>query len=504
MEHLKGDTLAALLRRSKTISTRRLCRIAIQICAALSEAHDKGVVHRDLKPDNVFLCKGSGEKDSVRLLDFGVAKITDGEPGKESYTQTGFICGTPRYISPEQALGKSLDGRADLYSLGIMLFEMVTGEPVFRADTPIALVMKHVHDAPPTMKEANPNVQIIPALESLIEQLLEKDSRRRPSTAKEVSDALDDLLNSRASMPAAAVPIVREGKGLKRSVSSPTLHRDVSTSTDDQTSPGMPIAVVTGDMDTDEDGIEPPSFDATQMLSVTAIAEQLAAHVDAGGSEDVSAPVSGSGLIELRAGVGTGRKNWSGMFMALVILLAVGSMVLFLGTDTELSEEPAKDVPPNEMSEVMPPAGTMSSRTVEFATRRPGRALETPSVTESPVVSAAAAPKPADSPIPSFVLIESDPVGALVVIRGRLVGQTPYRFQPTADTAATTLIVTKDGHLPESWHYQPTVNPPSGQRTVKLVLPPIPTLQQPRAGQGGAATKQRKRRRRKPSVIWED
>ena len=194
MEFLDGQTLTQLLRQEKVLPVRRAITIARQVAKSLGEAHMNGLVHRDLKPDNVFITRIYGEEDFAKVLDFGIAKFLEGSPDHENLTQAGLVCGTPLYISPEQALGRSLDGRSDLYSLGVILYEMVSGRPPFRAETPIALVMRHIHDQPPPMTEHNPGLVIPESLRSLIFKLLDKDREKRPATAEDVLKELDAIL----------------------------------------------------------------------------------------------------------------------------------------------------------------------------------------------------------------------------------------------------------------------------------------------------------------------
>jgi len=194
MEYLKGDTLTEVLKRGKTLSIDRAGHIVRQICKSLAEAHQNGIVHRDLKPDNIFITDIFGEQDFVKVLDFGIAKSSDSEE-MASLTQTGFICGTPRYLSPEQALGRPVDGRSDLYSLGVILYEVLTGAPPFMAATPIALVMKHIH-------EAAPDVELDESergewMSALIGCLLNKEPNRRPTSAAVVSDAVEAIMSNR-------------------------------------------------------------------------------------------------------------------------------------------------------------------------------------------------------------------------------------------------------------------------------------------------------------------
>jgi serine/threonine protein kinase len=534
MEYLKGETLAALLRRERTIPRRRIVRICTQICDALDGAHSKGIVHRDLKPDNVFLSVQAGEPDFVRLLDFGVAKITDGEPGKESYTQTGFICGTPRYISPEQSLGKSLDGRADLYSLGVMLFEMVTGAPLFRADSPIALVMKHVHDAPPVLEDVNPKVQVVPELRALIYQLLEKHSSRRPGSARVVAGLLESIGEAPPDKPAVAPPIVRAGSGLKRSHSSPGQRRQSTTWSLEDTSPGFQVWAEPNTEWTDSADSKLDVGDATQVLSLADVVsqiERIGGSLDEWANDDDSVPEPFAlGQIEKSAGIGRSRFGGAGLALGLIVLLAFGTMIGLLWTSgkdaaealdaaeapdaAEASSAPTKM--PSAMARIRPSEQARSrlaeqakSRPAERGEKRPIRLLVKTS--ESSARQAAAAPRVADAPIPSFVVIDSVPSASIVVIRGQIVGQTPFRFQPTPDTGATTIIISRDGYLPESWHYVPGTTPPTGQTDVKLVLPPLPSVSSPPTAappeiQGSSTRKKRRnvKKRGKGKVRWKE
>ncbi|MEC8023651.1 MAG: serine/threonine-protein kinase, partial [Myxococcota bacterium] len=190
MEYLRGETLTELLCRQKRLSVDRSCHIIRQVCKSLAEAHQVGIIHRDLKPDNIFITDVYGERDFVKVLDFGIAKSTDTE-GQESLTQTGFICGTPRYLSPEQAMGKPIDARSDLYSVGVMLYEMLSGHPPFAAATPIALVMKHIHEPPPKLPDGGR--ERAHWMSSLVFALMQKLPARRPPSSVIVAQALDDI-----------------------------------------------------------------------------------------------------------------------------------------------------------------------------------------------------------------------------------------------------------------------------------------------------------------------
>jgi hypothetical protein len=182
MELLEGIDLNQLVQRDGPLPPRRAVHILDQASRALAEAHDRGIVHRDVKPANLFVTTAGGESDFVKLLDFGVAKLT--REGKSSLTQTGWIGGTPAFMSPEVAAGRGADARSDVYGLGCVLYFALTGEPPFDMPNARALFVAHQQEQPvrPSVKLGAP----LPAgLEALVMRSLAKDPRERCSTAKE-------------------------------------------------------------------------------------------------------------------------------------------------------------------------------------------------------------------------------------------------------------------------------------------------------------------------------
>ena len=183
MEYLEGASLGAILRKTKRIAVGTVGRLVGEVLAALEAAHAKGVIHRDLKPDNVFVSP-SGR---VTVLDFGIAKLVDDAIGSTP-TQTGSLLGTPAYMSPEQARSQPLDARADLYSVGVILYEATTGTLPFRAANLFDLLQLHVNATPPPPRDANP--EIPRELEAVILRALEKEPARRFASATEMRAAL--------------------------------------------------------------------------------------------------------------------------------------------------------------------------------------------------------------------------------------------------------------------------------------------------------------------------
>jgi serine/threonine protein kinase len=212
MELLGGQSLAAALRQGGTgrpLGVERSLFILRQILRALEHAHGSGIVHRDLKPDNIMLVERDGERDIVKLLDFGIAKITSGEGGRgEALTQAGVVFGTPEYLSPEQAMGESADGRADLYAAGVILYEMLTGRRPFEAESKVAIVSMHL------TQRAMPITKVVPdipqVLERVVERAMAKERSARFSTATEFFQALDEQRPSGARRTRAILDQARQ------------------------------------------------------------------------------------------------------------------------------------------------------------------------------------------------------------------------------------------------------------------------------------------------------
>jgi tRNA A-37 threonylcarbamoyl transferase component Bud32 len=192
MEYLDGHDLAHHIRTGGPMFFDRARHIATQICRALGAAHAKGIIHRDMKPENVFLIEREGRTDFVKILDFGIAKMSslDSEAGGSRLTRTGMIFGTPEYMSPEQARGDRPDHRVDVYAVGCILYEMLTGDVPFHADTFMGVLTRHMFDAPEPMTQRSPSIALPSGAEEVVMRALAKDREQRFQTMKEFSLAL--------------------------------------------------------------------------------------------------------------------------------------------------------------------------------------------------------------------------------------------------------------------------------------------------------------------------
>ena len=206
MDYLEGKNLAAWVRENGPMQADRAVHLMVQVCGALEEAHRAGIVHRDLKPENVFLTIQGGTTDFPKVLDFGLAKMSEKQMGRGSmmFTQQGMVFGTPEFMSPEQAQGEQIDNRSDIYSLALILYELITGKLPFDAKTPLDMMKAHVRDAPIPLSSRVPGKTFWPELEAVIDKALKKSPNERFASAAEFGDALLACLpkmQSPASVP---------------------------------------------------------------------------------------------------------------------------------------------------------------------------------------------------------------------------------------------------------------------------------------------------------------
>jgi eukaryotic-like serine/threonine-protein kinase len=209
MEMLEGKNLNQTVRKEGPLSCERAITVLIQVCGALQEAHDIGIVHRDLKPENIFLCQQGGLTDFPKVLDFGLAKVTERQmqPDSVVLTQEGMVFGTPEFMSPEQAQGKTLDARSDTYSLAVILYETLTGKLPFTARTPMEYIQKHVLEPPIALSERVPELKFPRGLDEVLNKALAKKPDDRFQSAADFAEALRPYGGAAAK----AIPSIRIG-----------------------------------------------------------------------------------------------------------------------------------------------------------------------------------------------------------------------------------------------------------------------------------------------------
>ncbi|HEY6459472.1 MAG TPA: serine/threonine-protein kinase, partial [Polyangiaceae bacterium] len=210
MEYLRGRDLARVAHAEGPLPLRRIADVLRQTLAALEEAHALGIVHRDLKPDNIVLEPLRSGLDFVKVVDFGLAKILEDAPsahGGGALTRPGLVCGTPEYMSPEQGRGDPLDGRADLYSLGIVLFELLTGRVPFAADSATKTLLQHLNEPAPDPRRVAPERGIPAGFADITRRSLAKPREERYQDAGELSRALEDALATAEGRPSRPAPM---------------------------------------------------------------------------------------------------------------------------------------------------------------------------------------------------------------------------------------------------------------------------------------------------------
>ncbi len=197
MEYVRGINLEALLAKNGRMSAPRVGRIIGELCEVLQAAHDEGIIHRDLKPANLMVAEADTPRERIKVMDFGLAKLIEGEPGTRKVTDTNvdFAVGTPGYICPEQVRGEEMDHRGDLYSVGIMMYELISGRLPFTGPTSMDILLAHATEYAPTFAELGLSGWVPAEVEELVFDTLAKDPEDRPQTARELAERFDTALN---------------------------------------------------------------------------------------------------------------------------------------------------------------------------------------------------------------------------------------------------------------------------------------------------------------------
>ena len=414
MELLDGRTLGELLAAEGPLAPARAVALLAGICDGLHAAHEAGVVHRDVKPENVLVLPDTGPTgEFVKVVDFGLAQLKSVQ-GAESITKTGAICGTPAYMSPEQALDRPVDRRTDIYALGVVAWQLMVGTLPFTGDAPMRMLLAHLHEAPPPLALRAPWVP--QALADVVMECLAKAPEDRPSTAAEVKRRLSAAMGT--------------ATGSRPDLSQPTL--------DGLPSPSQPPSV--------------PTFaEATTASSLPVLAAVPAPAVR---SPLAAEPVSETGLIStpsltsLPAALERPRRWW---LPVLVVLVAAGAAFAWWiqagpkgagdaglahpETAIPVAAADARPPPPDATVAALPhPEPDATAAPIADAGRGAPDA--------SALVVDAAPPPPADAavasvaPEPLVVMLHSRPEGAEVRLDGALLGTTPLALPPVPEGVA--------------------------------------------------------------------
>ncbi len=513
MEYLKGRTLTQLLRKQGTLEETRAARIVRQVCASLSDAHQAGIIHRDLKPDNIFLTEVGGDKDWVKVLDFGVAKLADAE-GAGTLTQTGMIFGTPKYMSPEQAEGRPIDYRADIYAMGVVLYELLTGKPPFLADTPVGLLLKHISTPPMPFKEMRPDLTIDPHLEAIVMKSLDKVPDRRQQTIQQLSDELAAFERAVSGMiqvaPGATGPSMVAGTPAGGTPGMPT---EVNPAGTDQ--PARPGSRIT------PSGLKPPGSVPSD-LSLTPPGGQSQAMTQAqGGASSASgatAAATGGALLQSHtqhqtqqqtqgaAGMtapglthpvgvaGGGVETLGGEISrglapppkpkSRAMLIGIGMLMLAVGAVVFIQSQP--EVIPVAQPLPGKPEGTEPPKTPEqnvamVEAKTPTEPPPKAPPPEAPPVKAPtrrpvrrSPPPPPAKPTKVTVKFKSSPSKVLVTLEGKQIGFTPFERDFVADGDLLTFEFTKKGYKSKK-----AVRPMSQDRTLSVTLKQVEVAKAP-------------------------
>lgn len=411
MEYIEGKTLHRVLREEGPLPEERASHIARQICRSLREAHALGVVHRDLKPGNVLLVDREDEHDHVKVLDFGLVK--DVESG-EDLTQQGLFMGSPKYMAPEQVTSGEISARTDVYALGVMMYEMLSGHVPFDKGAGVGTLMSHVHDQVPPMHLRRPGLTISQAMSAIVYRCLEKDPAQRYSSMNELLTALKSLDGSaRLSITSEILPAIA-GPPTSRS-SIPSLPPFSTTgdfsglSTPSSAPPSAPSSsaiTYTGPLATDT-GLKPPP--AAPVFVAPPITDSMGPRPGPPPGPPSTADARGAGS---RAG------PW---VFAAIVATGVGVSAIVLS-------RPPPALPPAHGS-------AAPSEPVVEATRR-----------DEPATAVVAFP-------PRTLQIESAPPGAAVRVGNKeLCAETPceitWRGQAAAPTSEHELIFEMKGYNP--------------------------------------------------------
>jgi tRNA A-37 threonylcarbamoyl transferase component Bud32 len=456
MEFLQGLTLAQAIQDGGPLEPARVCIIAAQVARGLHAAHQKGIVHRDLKPENIFLLEREGQKDYVKIVDFGIAKVGGGQ----KLTQVGMVLGTPEYMSPEQATGQETDHRVDQYALGCIMYEMLTGVVPFLGERPAQTLTKHVFEPVISPKKRKPDLKIPASVDAVVMRTLAKKPEQRFPSMRELEQALTKI-----DSDSKGGRVVIDDAGLASAPNPSGAHAQTPIPSGSQYPPPAPPS---GYPNAPQQGYYPPSG------PISAPGQAVPQAMPSGfpGSGPYMAPGQPMGpgmgqgmgpnmgqLRPTREGqqikVARGRAIFVATAAALVLVIAL--LIYFVSN----SNPPAKPVtpPPKDPTQIDTP------KNVDTTPNKP--------------------PPPVIELSPVEVNVVSNPPAAEVYIDGNLASKTPYKFKAKRGVLVR-VEVRKRGFDP---YYEELE--PDAERTINVKLdkagrgtPVKPGLKKPPPGPG--------------------
>ncbi|MBS1153424.1 MAG: Serine/threonine protein kinase PrkC, regulator of stationary phase [Myxococcaceae bacterium] len=442
MEYLDGRTLDQVVSDDGPIEWRRVLNIGQQVCRSLREAHNLGVVHRDLKPGNVMLLHADDDTDQVKVLDFGLVKsfVVGQELEGRAITQQGMLMGSPPYMAPEQGEKNHADPRSDIYSLGTVLYEALTGAPPFTGKSAMEVILKHVHQPVPPMRVTG---EPVPAeMEALVFRCLAKSPMDRFQSMDEVLQALQELATPQQfATPTAGIPIQEE---------------PVRTS-----GRLMPLVLF--------------------VVAVALGAVVASSVIRSLRPENQAAPVGPPSLTPVPA-------------PQELVVAPPEQQIAQEPTPDEVEAEPEPEPEPVKAEPVRAEPVRAELVKAEPVTVRPVKKEPTPAEPVKPEPAKVAAPAP------TWVTfrVETEPRGARVLLEGKLVGRTPVDVQvpiPASGTAHAELALSLGG-------YQPTTVSASGERGRVVVSEKLrPLSAKPITGPPTAAAVKKKPAAKKPTSV---
>jgi eukaryotic-like serine/threonine-protein kinase len=379
MELLEGRTLHRVLREEGPLQSDRVMHIGRQICRSLREAHGLGVIHRDLKPANIYLVHHGDERDVVKVLDFGLVKNL--EDKGEELTQTGLFMGSPKYMSPEQIRGERCDARVDVYGLGVILYEMLTGKVPFDRQNSVNILMAHIQEEVPSILEMNPSVRVSPSLEAVVRKCMAKSPDARFMTMDEVLTALKQVSGLTHTMSGELRAI--DLADLSRSVELP-LHPSLGSRSE------LPSGVIT-------------AVDSSTFSKLPSMRAPANAQISVPSGTSMLSPGYPSRRVPIAIGL-------------VVVAVAIGGIFVATGNTPSSSQQ-----------------WTARARQMEQLEAAKDRV---PSLSQRPGASATTSPTSTPPGNSVLVSLRSTPPGAIVVVGDKEYGPTPTQVEWTGEEAA--------------------------------------------------------------------